>query len=111
MIYLSQYQELNLVQFTHSVNKLSVECLLGAGAVIGSGGAGDTVMIQAYVFLKLCSSGEKWTINFKTRNTSEEGDRLIVEVLSDKMTSVLERNLKRSGVGGGDKHRSKRQRP
>lgn len=68
--------------------------------MIGSGGAGDTVMIQAYVFLKLCSSGEKWTINFKTRNTSEEGDRLIVEVLSDKMTSVLERSLKRSGVGG-----------
>ena len=41
--------------------------------------------------------------NFKTCNTSEEGDRLIVEVLSDKMTSVLERSLKRTwrGRGGG----------
>ena len=64
--------------------------------MIGSGGAGDTVMIQAYVFLKLCSSGEKWTVKFKTRNTSEEGNGLIVEVLSDKMTLYL----KEAGWGG-----------
>lgn len=42
--------------------------------IVGGGrrGGGDTVMIQACVFLKLCSSGEKCTISFKTHNTSEE---------------------------------------
>lgn len=46
-------------------------------------------MIKARAFLKLCSNGERWTINFKICNISEVGDRLVLEVLSDKTTFDL----------------------